>query len=138
MEPGLNDIVPVAHLDQYRSPDFVNFGPGDIDAPLCSVYARWQGAAVRSRPDDRRAPYIDTPSPVGLTLHSCIQPGEILRHLPDERRPERYVERTSSGWSHAFLTAKHHRLRPDPQAEVIEYIDTWIFSSQKCFALPPA
>jgi len=133
------------------------------------------------RPDDEKDPYIDFPSPAGPTPRSCFEVGRVLRNVL-EQRPERFVVMASSGWSHAFLTAKHHWLYPDRdfdrarvdelragdqkrwadlaneavedagsqefknwiclagafperRAEVIDYIDTWIFNSQKCFAL---
>ena len=102
-----------------------------------------------------------------------------------DAREGRYVVMASSGWSHAFLTAKHHWLYPDRafdldrvdelrngqqrnwaeltndavedagcqefknwiclagafperRANVVDYLETWIFNSQKCFALLPA
>jgi len=133
------------------------------------------------RTDDEKDPYIDFPSPAGPTPRSCFDVGRALRGVL-EARPERFVVMASSGWSHAFLTAKHHWLYPDREfdrarvdelrageqqrwadlgneaveaagcqefknwiclagafperrAEVIDYLDTWIFNSQKCFAL---
>jgi hypothetical protein len=136
------------------------------------------------RPEAEKDPYLDAPSPAGPTPRSCFAVGQALRKAL-EARPERFVVMASSGWSHAFLTAKHNWLYPDRefdlarvaelrageharwaelaneavedagcqefknwiclagsfperQAEVVDYIDTWIFNSQKCFALLPA
>lgn len=134
-----------------------------------------------TRPADERDPYLDAPGPAGPTPRSCFRVGQTLRAVLDAR-PERFVVMASSGWSHAFLTEKHHWLYPDRdfdqtrvdelragrqavwadlandavegagsqefknwiclagafperRAEIIDYIDTWIFNSQKCFAL---
>ena len=133
------------------------------------------------RTDDEKDPYIDFPGPQGPTPRSCFQLGQKLREVLDNR-PERFVVMASSGWSHAFLTAKNNWLWPDqafdrarfkelqegnhchwqnletaaiedagsqefknwiclagvvPERtpEVIDYLDTWIFNSQKGFAL---
>ena len=132
------------------------------------------------RSETEKDPYIDFPGPQGPTPESCFDLGVQLRQVLDER-PERSVVMASSGWSHAFLTAKNHWLWPDQvfdharltelkegrhrcwrdlttkaiedagsqefknwiclagvvadrQAEVVDYLDTWIFNSQKCFA----
>ncbi len=133
------------------------------------------------RPDTEKDPYIDAPGPAGPTPRSCFNVGQALRRALDARGG-RYVVMASSGWSHAFLTAKHHWLYPDRtydlarvtelregrqsawadlanagvedagsqefknwiclagafperKAKVIDYLETWIFNSQKCFAL---
>ncbi len=137
-----------------------------------------------ARADEDKDPYLDFPSPAGPTPRSCYALGAALREALDAQ-DGRYVVMASSGWSHAFLTAKHHWLYPDRafdlarlnelkegqqsvwaalsneavedagcqefknwiclagafperQAEVVDYLDTWIFNSQKCFALLPA
>lgn len=134
-----------------------------------------------ARPDEEKDPYLDFPGPGAPTPRSCFDVGRALRRVLDERK-ERFVVIASSGWSHAFLTAKHHWLYPDRvfdlarveelrggrqaawadltndavddagsqefrnwiclagvvperQARVIDYLETWIFNSQKCFAL---
>ena len=134
-----------------------------------------------ARTDEEKDPYLDFPGPSGPTPHSCFALGRALREVL-EQRSERFVVMASSGWSHAFLTAKHHWLYPDRaydrkrveelqagqqsiwqnlddreleaaggqefknwiclagvfpdrQAQVIDYLETWIFNSQKCFAL---
>ena len=133
------------------------------------------------RPVNERDAYLDTPGPAGPTPRSCFAVGQALRQALD-MESGRYVVMASSGWSHAFLTAKHHWLYPDrafdadrvdelragsqarwadltndavegagsqefknwiclagvvPErtAHVVDYLDTWIFNSQKCFAL---
>ncbi|MFT7652060.1 MAG: hypothetical protein ACI9ON_001346 [Limisphaerales bacterium] len=133
------------------------------------------------RSDDEKDPYLDSPGPAGPTPKSCFDLGETLREVLDAR-PERFVVMASSGWSHAFLTAKNHWLWPDQDfdqerylelkqgrqdqwqhlttesiedagsqefknwiclagvvpertPEIVDYLDTWIFNSQKCFAL---
>ena len=133
------------------------------------------------RPEAEKDPYLDFPGPAAPTPRSCFAVGQTLRRVL-EARPERFVVMASSGWSHAFLTAKHHWLYPDrafdfervtelksgrqaswaeltndavddagsqefrnwiclagavPErhAEVVDYLETWIFNSQKCFAL---
>lgn len=136
-----------------------------------------------TRDEADKDPYLDAPGPAGPTPRSCFQVGQALRRAL-ENRPERIVVMASSGWSHAFLTAKHHWLWPDRdfdrnrlkeleagnhaawadlsnaaiedagsqefknwiclsgvfperQATIIDYLETWIFNSQKCFALFP-
>lgn len=133
------------------------------------------------RPDEEKHPYLDFPGPAAPTPRSCFAVGRALRRVLEER-PERFVVIASSGWSHAFLTAKHYwrypdhafdlerveELRrgcheqwaglengkvddagsqefrnwiclagvvPERRARVIDYLETWIFNSQKCFAL---
>ncbi|MEQ8692345.1 MAG: hypothetical protein RIC89_16115 [Pseudomonadales bacterium] len=137
-----------------------------------------------TRADEDKDPYLDQPSPAGPTPRSCFTVGAALREAL-EAQDGRYVVMASSGWSHAFLTAKHHWLYPDRefdlarvnelkqgqqrtwaelsndaiedagcqefknwiclagafperQATILDYLDTWIFNSQKCFALLPA
>ena len=133
------------------------------------------------RPDSEKDAYLDTPGPAGPTPQTCFKLGETLRQVLEDR-PERFVVMASSGWSHAFLTEKHHWLYPDREfdrkrfeeleqgnhkvwsnleneaiddagcqefknwvclsgvvpdykPEIIDYLETWIFNSQKCFAL---
>jgi hypothetical protein len=133
------------------------------------------------RPESEKDPYLDFPGPAGPTPRSCFELGEALRRVLDARSG-RYVVMASSGWSHAFLTAKNHWLWPDQSFDlaryeelqageqskwrdlttdaiedagsqefknwiclsgvvpertprVVDYLDTWIFNSQKCFAL---
>lgn len=133
------------------------------------------------RPESEKDPYLDTPGPAGPTPATCFRLGQTLRQSLDEL-PGRYVVMASSGWSHAFLAAKHHWLYPDQAFDrarfeelrgggqrvwaeldnqaiddagsqefknwiclsgvvpertprIVDYIETWIFNSQKCFAV---
>lgn len=133
------------------------------------------------RADEDKDPYLDFPGPAAPTPRSCFELGQTLRQVLDDR-DGRFVVMASSGWSHAFLTAKHHWLYPDRafdgervqelregrqaawadlpnaavddagsqefrnwiclagvvperRARVLDYLETWIFNSQKCFAL---
>jgi len=137
-----------------------------------------------NRPESERDPYIDQHGPEGPTPRSCFRLGQLIRQITDQR-PERFAIIASSGWSHAFLTGKHHWLWPDRDAdrrlfeqlkigeqrqwanlsnaeifdqgdqefknwiclagavadrkpEIVDYLETWIFNSQKCFALFPS
>ena len=137
-----------------------------------------------TRTDEDKDRYLDFPSPAGPTPRSCFALGATLREVLDAK-DGRYVVMASSGWSHAFLTAKHRWLYPDRafdlarinelksgqqnawaelsneaiedagcqefknwvclagafpdrQATIVDYLETWIFNSQKCFALLPA
>ena len=134
-----------------------------------------------TRSESEKDSFIDYPGPQGPTPRTCFQLGERLREVLNDR-PERFVVIASSGWSHAFLTAKHEYLYPDrdfdrtrveelrvgdhkkwasltnnaiddagdaefknwiclagvvPERtpEIVEYLETWIFNSQKCFAI---
>jgi hypothetical protein len=160
--------------------------------PIIPIQVNCYGKAVVSnrggsaqlhdtRPDSEKDPYIDTHGPDGPTARSCYRLGQTLRQVLNDR-PERFVVLASSGWSHAFLTAKHYWLWPDRDAdrvrmeqlkageqhkwadltndeifdageqefknwicmagamedadtEIVDYLETWIFNSQKCFAL---
>jgi hypothetical protein len=133
------------------------------------------------RSEEEKHPYLDFPGPSAPTPRSCFSVGQALRRVLEDR-PERFVVIASSGWSHAFLTAKHHWLYPDRafdlarveelragthaqwadiendrvddagsqefrnwiclagviperRPRVVDYLETWIFNSQKCFAL---
>ncbi len=112
---------------------------------------------------------------------SCFQLGKQVRDILEEA-PGKYVVMASSGWSHAFLVAKHSWLYPDLEidrehfedlrngrysswaqltnhqlddagdqefrnwiclsgamdgykAEIVDYLETYIFNSNKCFAV---
>lgn len=134
-----------------------------------------------TRTDEEKDVLIDFPGPQGPTPRSCFELGDHLRKILEEM-PGRYVIMASSGWSHAFLTTKHHWLWPDRDfdrarfeelrageqfkwenlnneeiddagdaefknwiclagsmkdrtPEIVDYMETWIFNSQKCFAI---
>jgi hypothetical protein len=134
-------------------------------------------------PKVREEPYGAEEGPPGPIPRSCFRLGGLIREILEDL-PGRYVVMGSSGWSHAFLTAKHHYLYPDVEtnrgyvddlragrhgrwadltndqihdagdqefknwiclagamadrrADVIEYLETYIFNSNKCFALFP-
>ncbi len=133
------------------------------------------------REESKKDPYLDFAGPSGPTPRSCFEVGQALRQALDAKSG-RYVVMASSGWSHAFLTAKNHWLWPDQSFDrdrfqelqagqhagwrdlttaaiedagsqefknwiclagavpertpkVVDYLETWIFNSQKCFAL---
>ena len=171
---------------------FLDWDNKGWDYPIVPISVNCYGAGVihtrggmaqlfDTRPESQRDPYLDTPGPAGPTPRSCFQLGQTMRSAFAEM-DGRYVIMASSGWSHAFLTEKHHWLYPDREfdrtrleelssgdqrhwerltnqavegagaqefknwiclagvfperrARVIEYLDTWIFNSQKCFAI---
>jgi hypothetical protein len=132
------------------------------------------------KPEHALAGEVGPPAPSAAT---CFRLGGLVRAIL-EGLPGRYVVVGSSSWSHAFLTAKHHWLYPDIDADrlrvedlaesrhgqwaalangdidasgqhefrnwiclagamadrparVLDFVDTYIFNSNKCFALFP-
>jgi Catalytic LigB subunit of aromatic ring-opening dioxygenase len=143
-----------------------------------------RGGTGHLNPAIRSEPFGSEFGPPGPTPASCYRLGRLVGDILAER-PGKYAVMASSGWSHAFLTAKHHWLWPDVeadgqrvedlragrqgewaglsnaeiddsgeqefknwiclagamhgrQARVVDYLDTYIFNSDKCFALFPA
>lgn len=143
-----------------------------------------RGGTGHLNPEVRKQPFGDELGPPGPTPRTCYQLGQMVRKIV-EQRPERVVIMASSGWSHAFLVAKHHWLWPDVEADrvhleqlrdgqhqkwaeltneaiddagdqefknwiclagamedrrahVVDYLETYLFNSPKCFALFPA
>ena len=135
-------------------------------------------------PATRNEPYGNEFGPAGPTAASCYQLRRLVNEIQLEQ-PGKYVIMASSGWSHAFLTAKHDWLWPDLEtdsqrvndlrdgrqegwanlsnaeihdcgeqefknwicltgaiqgrrAEVVDYLDTHIFNSDKCIAYFPS
>lgn len=69
------------------------------------------GRGGMSRPDAETTPDPPSPSP-----HRCMQLGAAVARIALES-PYRVALLASSGWSHAFLTDKTWRLRPDVAAD---------------------
>ena len=140
-----------------------------------------RGGTGHLDPAVKDVPYGGEFGPPGPTPASCYRLGGLVREILDES-PGKYVVMASSGWSHAFLVAKHywlypdietdrtylHDLRtgqhhrwaqltndqideagdqefknwiclagamPDRTAEVVEYLENYIFNSNTCFAI---
>jgi hypothetical protein len=140
-----------------------------------------RGGSGHLNPAIKAEPFGNEFGPPGPTPASCHQLGKLVGEILAER-PGKYVVMASSGWSHAFLTAKHHWLWPDIEtdgrrvaglrsgeqdawvgitnaeiddageqefknwvclagamhgrkARVLDYLETYIFNSDKCFAL---
>lgn len=140
-----------------------------------------RGGLAHLNPDTKLEPYGDEFGPPAPSAASCVRLGKSLRPILEDL-PGKYVVMASSGWSHAFLVAKHHWLYPDIEAdrehiedlragrharwdqltnaqldeagdqefrnwiclsgamegykaEIIDYMETYIFNSNKCFAV---
>ena len=140
-----------------------------------------RGGTGHLDPKIKEEPFGAELGPPGPIPASCFRLGGLVREILEDL-PGRYVVMASSGWSHAFLVAKHHYLYPDVEtdrtyledlragrqarwagltndqihtagdqeiknwiclagatadrrAEVLEYLETYIFNSNKCFAV---
>ena len=140
-----------------------------------------RGGMAQLHREEDTDPYLHQPGPSGPTPASCFRMGQLVREILEEQ-DGRYIVMASSGWSHAFLTAKHNYLYPDREfdrarfeeleagnqrlwasitndeiydsgtqefknwiclagaveertPDIIEYLETWIFNSEKCFAV---
>ena len=140
-----------------------------------------RGGLAHLNPDTKSEPYGDEFGPPAPSSASCVRLGKSLRTILEDL-PGKYVVMASSGWSHAFLVAKHHWLYPDIEAdrehiedlrtgrhgrwdqltnaqlddagdqefrnwiclsgamegykaEIVDYLETYIFNSNKCFAI---
>lgn len=60
--------------------------------------------------------YANEPDPPAPSPHRCFALGEATARILKDS-PWRVVLMASSSWSHAFLTAKHHLLYPDLEAD---------------------
>jgi Catalytic LigB subunit of aromatic ring-opening dioxygenase len=171
---------------------FLDFDRRGFEYPVVPIQVNCYGRdVVPSRggtghlnPAIRNEPFGNEFGPPGPTAASCYQLGRLVNDILQEQ-PGKYVIMASSGWSHAFLTAKHYWLWPDletdsqrvndlrdghqekwaklsnaeihdcgeqefknwiclagamqgRQAEVVDYLDTYIFNSDKCFAVFPS
>ena len=160
-----------------------------FDYPLVPIQVNAYGKdVVRSRgfishldPNRKNEPFGDEFGPPAPSPASCVQLGKHVRSIL-EQLPGKYVVMASSGWSHAFLVAKHFWLYPDIEAdrehfedlsrgqhgrwaqltntqlddagdqefrngiclsgamegykaEIVDYLETYIFNSNKCFAI---
>ena len=140
-----------------------------------------RGGIAHLDPSTKDEPFGDEPGPPAPSPAACAHLGAMTREILQEM-PGRYVIMATSGWSHAFLTAKHSYLYPDVEAdrrhladlreatfgdwakitndeidnagdqefrnwiclagamdgysaEIVEYLETYIFNSNKCFAI---
>lgn len=160
-----------------------------FDYPVVPIQVNAYGKdVVRSRgfishldPNRKNEPFGDEFGPPAPSPASCVQLGKQIRGILEEA-PGKYVVMASSGWSHAFLVAKHFWLYPDIEAdrehfehlrdgrhrgwaqltnaqlddagdqefrnwiclagamegykaEIVDYLETYIFNSNKCFAV---
>lgn len=170
---------------------YLDFDRRGFEYPVIPIQVNCYGKdVVRSRgaighldPASRGKPFGNEYGPPGPTPASCYRLGRMVGQLLEERSG-RYVVIGSSGWSHAFLVAKHHWLWPDVEmdssrladlhagrqaswaeltnaeiddggeqefknwiclagamggrrANVIDYLETYVFNSDKCFAVFP-
>ena len=142
---------------------------------------RSEGALSHLNPNRKNEPFGDELAPPAPSPATCVQLGKEIRSILEEL-PGKYVVMASSGWSHGFLTGKHHWLWPDIdsdrehfedlrdgnfgkwaqitndqitesgqqefmnwiclsgategyKAEIIDYMENYIFNSNKCFAV---
>ncbi|HEY7708603.1 MAG TPA: extradiol ring-cleavage dioxygenase [Candidatus Entotheonella sp.] len=140
-----------------------------------------RGVIAHLDPKTKSEPFGDELGPPAPSAASCARLGGLLRDIL-EARAGKYVIMASSGWSHAFLTEKHHWLYPDIaadrehleelrlghhprwahlthaqidaagehefrnwiclagampgyRADIVDYLETYIFNSNKCFAI---
>ncbi|MCH8281358.1 MAG: hypothetical protein IIC96_11830 [Chloroflexi bacterium] len=160
-----------------------------FDYPVVPIQVNAYGKnVVQSRgfishldPNRKNEPFGDEFGPPAPNANTCVQLGKHVRSILEEL-PGKYVVMASSGWSHAFLVAKHHWLYPDIEAdrkhfeelrdgqhgrwaqltndeiddageqefrnwiclsgategyktEIVDYLETYIFNSNKCFAI---
>ena len=78
--------------------------------PIVPIEVNCYGKDVIS--SRRRDPEFQPFRLPGPSPQSCFRMGQLVRQILEER-PERTIVMASSGWSHASLTAKHHRIWPD-------------------------
>ena len=160
-----------------------------FDYPVVPIQVNAYGKnVVQSRgfishldPNRKNEPFGDEFGPPAPNANTCVQLGKHVRNILEEL-PGKYVVMASSGWSHAFLVAKHSWLYPDIEAdrkhfedlrdvqhgrwaqltnddiddageqefrnwiclsgamdgykaEIVDYLETYIFNSNKCFAI---
>lgn len=97
------------YLDYHRDKGFpYTILPISVNCYGSRVIAS-RGGMWRSDPE----PALDPPSP---SPHRCMQLGATVARIAEES-PYRVALLASSGWSHAFLTDKTWRLRPDVDAD---------------------
>ena len=67
-------------------------------------------------PNRKNEPFGDDFAPPSTSPAGCVDLGRRIRGILEDL-PGKYVVMASSGWSHAFLVAKHYWLWPDIEAD---------------------
>ena len=168
---------------------FLDWDRKGFDYPLVPIQVnaygktliRSEGGLSHFNPNRKNEPFGDEFAPPAPSPATCVRLGKEIRAILEEM-PGKYVVMASSGWSHGFLTEKHHWLWPDIEAdrehfedmrdggfgkwaqltndqiteagqqefmnwiclsgaiegykvEIIDYMENYIFNSNKCFAV---
>jgi len=168
---------------------YLDYDRTGFDYPIVPIQVNAYGKnVIQSRgfishldPNRKNEPFGAEFAPPSPSPATCVELGRQIRAIL-EKLPGKYVIMASSGWSHAFLTGKHHWLWPDLdsdrkhfeelrdgnfanwaqmtneeiddsgqqefrnwicmsgamegyKAEIFDYLETYIFNSNKCFAV---
>jgi hypothetical protein len=103
-----------AHMNTVLYLDYDRQG---FDYPLLAFHVNCYGSSIiRNRGGDTVGKDSAEPDPPAPSPRLCFEIGAATARILKES-PWRCVLIGSSSWSHAFLTAKHHFLYPDVEAD---------------------